>query len=271
MISFLFWNIHKNPATFTHVVGLATTYTVDIILLAECPGDLAPLLNGLNSLWRGTYHSPEIVVGKVRVLSRLPPGELTERFTKVGGDMTIWRLAAADPPFLLLAVVHLPAKSPVVDQTVQQARAAMIAREIAQIEDRERSRDTVLVGDLNMNPFEPGMVLATGLHAAMTKRLASKPDRLYKGARYRRFYNPMWGLFGDRTPGPPGTYYWKSPGIRSRYWSMLDQVLLRPSLVDRLRNLQILESDGYRPLVRHGVADKAYLSDHLPLLFQLDV
>jgi hypothetical protein len=52
---------------------------------------------------------------------------------------------------------------------------------------------------------------------------------------------------------------------------MFDQVLLRPSLVGRLRDLQILDSDGVSLLVdEEGKPTKEHLSDHLPVFFQID-
>jgi hypothetical protein len=41
--------------------------------------------------------------------------------------------------------------------------------------------------------------------------------------------------------------------------------------MDRLRNVQVLGGDGQRSFLRDGVVSKDDLSDHLPLLFQLDI
>jgi hypothetical protein len=52
----------------------------------------------------------------------------------------------------------------------------------------------------------------------------------------------------------------------------LDQVLLRPALIDRLATLEILDHDGKHSLLApDGTPDKRYLSDHLPIHFELDV
>jgi hypothetical protein len=273
MLSFLFWNIDKKKeAAAPYVARLALTYSVDLFLLAECSGDLAPVLDPLNNVGRGVYQCPEVLETKVRVLSRLPPGLVVPSFTNLGKDMTIWAITGRDLPTVLLAAVHLMSKAGGTTPGAQGSRAGTIAKEIADDEDRKGSRATVLVGDLNMNPYEPGMVLVTGFHGLMTKPLAAEPDRGHMGADYRRFYNPMWGLFGDRTSGPPGTHFWDSSMIENHHWHMYDQVLLRPALMDRLRNLQILASDGYCSfLAPDGSASKEHLSDHLPILFQLDL
>ncbi|HEY7328913.1 MAG TPA: hypothetical protein VH592_14815, partial [Gemmataceae bacterium] len=123
-----------------------------------------------------------------------------------------------------------------------------------------------------MNPYDPGMTLVTGIHALMTAQLARMRDRLYRKRRYRRFYNPMWGLFGDRTQGPAGTHYWRSNQPHNTHWAMFDQVLIRPALIDRLSTLEILDHDGKHSLLAaDGAPDKGHLSDHLPIHFELDI
>jgi hypothetical protein len=272
MISFLFWNLNANPEAAACIAGIGRTYAVDVFLFAECPAETGPLLTGLNALHRGIYHAPARIRTKVQFVTRLPPSHLTPLFTNVGGDMTIWRLRTDLLPAVFLAAMHLPSKAGGVKETDQQAWAQEVSREIAEFEDRENCEDTLLVGDLNMNPFDPGVVSVTGLHGLITTALASQPPRRHRGKPYRRFYNPMWGLFGDRTSGPAGTHFWDSSVPSNQHWQILDQVLLRPSLMKRLRALQILEGDGYRSFLgSNKVPSREHLSDHLPILFQLDV
>jgi hypothetical protein len=53
---------------------------------------------------------------------------------------------------------------------------------------------------------------------------------------------------------------------------MFDQVLLRPGLIDSLVTLEILDSDGSHSLLaRDNAPDKDHLSDHLPIIFELDI
>jgi hypothetical protein len=129
-----------------------------------------------------------------------------------------------------------------------------------------------LVGDLNMNPFDPGVASAHGLHAVMVRSKAAEATREILGEAYRMFYNPMWGCFGDRTAGPPGTFYLSSSKPLNHFWNIYDQVLLRPALADSLAGLDILDSCGGAPLLtRGGLPDRAAASDHLPVLFRLDL
>ena len=56
------------------------------------------------------------------------------------------------------------------------------------------------------------------------------------------------------------------------YWNMFDQVLLRPGLMDSLTELRILDGDGQASLLsERGRPRSATASDHLPILFRLDL
>ena len=90
--------------------------------------------------------------------------------------------------------------------------------QIAREEDQAGHRRTVLLGDLNMNPFEPGLVGAGGLNAVMSRQIASRATRTVQGTEYRFFYNPMWGHFGDRRNHTAGSYFYASSEHVSYYW-----------------------------------------------------
>jgi hypothetical protein len=130
----------------------------------------------------------------------------------------------------------------------------------------------VLVGDLNMNPFESGVVGANGLHAVMTQERAQRGVRKVGGKEYPFFYNPMWGFFGDLTKGPPGTYHYDSAEQVTYFWNIFDQVLIRPALLQHFdaTSLKVISGDEKISLLNEqGIPDKANVSDHLPIVFRL--
>jgi hypothetical protein len=79
----------------------------------------------------------------------------------------------------------------------------------------------------------------------------------------------MWGCFGDRTPGPPGTHYSRGADV-SYFWHIFDQVLIRPDLIERFDDeaLQTLAAVGSMPLI--GENGRPAVSDHLPISFKLN-
>ena len=171
---------------------------------------------------------------------------------------------------VIVVAVHMPSQlhrnDPDQVEFAQQLRDTIEELEKDQGHDR-----TIVVGDLNMNPFHDGAVLANALHAVMDMGTAS-PGRRKVGSKYHRFfYNPMWGLMGDQSAGPAGTYYYRSAVQRCYFWNTFDQVLLRPSIMREFDHsgLSVLTRAGSRELLtKKGIPDKR-ISDHLPIVFRI--
>jgi hypothetical protein len=130
---------------------------------------------------------------------------------------------------VLLAAVHLPSKLYWSNES-QSFECAELARRIAQEEDRAGHQRTVLVGDMNMNPFQPGLVSTVGMNAVACRRIAERTTRTVQGRDYRLFYNPMWGHFGDSKGDTAGSYFYDSSEHTNYFWNVFDQVALRPEL-----------------------------------------
>ena len=225
MITIVFWNIRKKPDVLEHHLEcLLRTYSVDVFILAECPKNVKPALRALDSAGVGTYREEAKVKAKVRALTRLGQKEFIHRFSSLNREMAVWSIATSKlrSTEVLLAGVHLPSKSGGAKDTDQASIAREVVEELNDVEDRHNHRSTVVVGDFNMHPYDAGMTSVTSFHGLMTKDLAGLPDRLHRRQPRRRFYNPMWGLFGDRTPGPSGSYYWRASVLHNPYWGMLD-------------------------------------------------
>ena len=194
MITVVFWNIDDRSEGLPHLGCLATTHGVDIFLLAECPHDVSVGLGELNGLGIGTYIEAFSGVSKVRALTRLGGDRFRHRFTGTARDLTVWSLRAERGDVgdeVLLGAVHLPSKFGGASDSDQAGAAHEVVAELDQVEDRVGHRNTALVGDFNMNPYDHGMTSATGFHGQMTRQLAGQPDRVYRKQDRRRFYSPM--------------------------------------------------------------------------------
>src|SRR5205823_4202312 len=104
---------------------------------------------------------------------------------------SIRELALRGREKILLGVVHLGSKL-FRSEPSQGAALRTLAEKIREIEDERGHRRTVLVGDFNMNPFEPEFVLAEGLNAVMTREVAGQGTRVVDRREHPFFYNPMW-------------------------------------------------------------------------------
>ncbi|MBF4349238.1 hypothetical protein EAY19_24650, partial [Vibrio anguillarum] len=84
------------------------------------------------------------------------------------------------------------------------------------------------------------------------------------------FYNPMWSLYSTMKDKPGGHKYSRlEDDVVS--WHMLDQVIMRPSMVEYFDfdELKIVDSTLLGTLVnRNG---KPSLSDHLPLVCKFNL
>ncbi len=119
--------------------------------------------------------------------------------------MAVWSTVMPNTTLeILIAGVHLASKFGGTTETDQALVAGEIIAELNEVEDRHKHRNTVMIGDFNMQPYDPGMTNPIGMHGLMTQKLAERPDRVHRRKLRRSFYNPMWGLFGDRTDGPAG-------------------------------------------------------------------
>jgi endonuclease/exonuclease/phosphatase family metal-dependent hydrolase len=268
MASFVFWNISAKPL-HDHIARLATTHEADFVLLAECTCDPTEIEGALNRANPGEFHFTGIRGMKTLVFTRLKKGSVVDKFDDQMGRVTIREVRFDPGPGIILVVVHLPDRRNW-SSLGQAIHVTSLVRDICRIEDELGHRRTILVGDLNMNPFDDGVFGAETLNAVSTRDIAGRQERTVQGVICRFFYNPMWCFFSDRTSGPPGTFFHRSPSSTEHYWNILDHVLLRPTLMDNLVDLKILETDGTVPLVdRNRRPDAAEASDHLPLFFRL--
>ena len=55
MVTFLFWNLAKNPKIFPFVGHLAVTYDVVVLFLAECSSGLDSIATEFSKRGRGDY------------------------------------------------------------------------------------------------------------------------------------------------------------------------------------------------------------------------
>jgi hypothetical protein len=262
--TFLFWNLARKPLEDL-VVNIVREESVDVVILAECEISLPTLLRRL-----GSFHLGAGFCRRIKILTRFSSKFLTPVFESE--RVSIRRLALPKRVEVLLAAVHLPSKL-YFSGASQAGECAVLAKHIAEQERLAGHRRTILVGDFNMNPFEVGLISASGLHGVMSRSVARQGVRAIQGRSYPFFYNPMWNHLGDDRE-PAGTYYYERAEHVNYFWNVFDQVLVRPDLMDNLKpgRVAILTKAGGRSLLTNeGRPDKLTASDHLPVLFVLDL
>lgn len=271
MAMFLFWNLNRRPLLH-QVAALCHEHNVDVLILAESRLSTVELLGVLNSGQRSQFRLPSFAPpSRLSFFIRYPRRSLKPVYDD--GHVAIRRLI---PPIgfeILVVAVHLPSKlySTETDQTLNSPR---VSQAIERAEAKVGHTRTVVVGDFNMNPFESGVVGAAGFHAVSDRQTALRGKRTVLGKQYRFFYNPMWGRMGDTSQGPPGTYHFTTSTYVNFFWNTFDQVLVRPELLEFFpdERLAVLSKVKEQSLLSPtGIPDTALGSDHLPLLFAVEI
>lgn len=273
MTTFMFWNINKNKGIARLLSQAVVQFDVNVLLIAECKNTdqeiLREINSGVNSLFIPISYNSE----KIRIFINIQKSNHSLIQSDLTSRVSVRKISLESGFEILLATVHLLSKYNASEQDQTFIISTSVMSLIRESEQSSGHSNTIVVGDFNQNPFETGLISAAAFHAVMSKKIADKKPRVYQGKAYDYFYNPMWAFFGDRTGGPPGTYYHGSPDLTDTYWHILDQVLLRPSMVPHLGKVSIVDRIGTLSLLTASAETPcdSVGSDHLPLLFTLNL
>lgn len=269
MLRFLFWNIARSTDEDL-VARAARSNEADVLILAECEIMPARLLEALNRDAPDYQYAPG-QCERLRFFSNFDSGFLRPSYETA--RVSIRRLSLPGRDQVTLVGAHLPSKLHF--SAGSQVFGCMELNQIIEEEETKAGhKRTILMGDLNMNPFEMGVAASGGLHAVMSRQVALRRSRTVQEQTYSFFYNPMWSHFGDRGAGPSGTYYYEKAEHLNYFWNIFDQVLLRPELLSGFQpdGVRIITSiEDLSLLDEDGIPDKEHGSDHLPVLLELNL
>ncbi|TGL68523.1 endonuclease/exonuclease/phosphatase family protein [Leptospira kmetyi] len=270
MLKILFWNINQANIA-SSVASIALEYDVDLLLLAEHPFvHTQSFLSELNKT-SFSYGLISNIAGTDRNVYFRSNSNFVKRVEDSLHHTVLYFSLPGSLSFTII-FVHLISKLHVSAES-QYAELYKLNELILRHENFVNHRRTLLIGDLNMNPFESGLINSATINAVSSRSIALKGSRKVLENRYMYFYNPMWNLFGDRV-GVPGTYYSKKSEHVKHFWNIFDQVLLRPDLIQsfRIDSLKIIDSILSTPLTsKRGIPLANKFSDHLPIYFELNI
>jgi len=277
VLNVLFWNFNCGESDPAVILARVVRHNnVDVLALAESTAHPETLLTRLRED-DGRFDRPTEPHPKVQFFTRFPREQL-EPF-RSDERLDVRRLRVPGTREILIAAIHAYDRRNFGDPDSRYSKCFSVRQTLCDAERDAGHRRTILMGDFNMNPFEKGMIDPNvGFGAVLNRDLAL---RLSEGQDAPpRFYNPMWARLGRRFPEPPGTFYWNDIAEPLNiFWHHLDQVLIRPELLDTFddASLRILTSipgsdgemiDLIHPARKHWVVR---ISDHLPVLFRLDL
>lgn len=276
MPRFLFWNYRYAGREREEILSeLVFEEKIDVLILVETSVIPNILIDLLSSRGR-PYHAMPVPHKYVQIYAGFPPNFFLD-WNRDQGRLCLRRVQAPGHPEIILGALHL-ASGLHLERSERKSGAGPLARAIREAQRELNHARVIVAGDFNLNPFDDGMIASDGFGAMTTKSLVKK-YALAHNERYSRLYNPIWSRLGrEEFEGPPGTYYWEARRDINIYWNYIDQVLVGHDLLDyfpdqRFRILtSITGASGPRSLIRETELHwKVEVSDHLPLLFELDL
>lgn len=268
-MNFLFWNTNKNKVN-NILKDIIIENNCDIVVLAEYEDNINSLLYSLDENDVDMYNFTMIACERIILLTRFKQS-LIKRFSD-DKHYVILQIPHKNIEIknILMASVHLPSKLKA-DNTDLLFKMNDLINDLEKDEQISGCDNTIILGDFNLNPFEEPMIAARCAHALSCKIVARRKHRKIQKQKYKMLYNPMWNLFGDNE-GVPGTYYYQSPGQKSYYWNIFDQVIIRPELINFFENdsLKIITKTEKISLIKkRNKRPNEKISDHLPIFFTI--
>ena len=269
-MNILFWNTHNNANKYNidHcMLELITDKKCDLIVLAEYSDDLSYLCQMLNSAPGEEYRPIPNNGGCDKIKGLIKKGIAIDTIC----EQSRYQIAKIETPEykLIVAMIHNISKLHASEDT-QEENLRCLHNDIRAEETKYNTTNTLILGDLNVNPFERSCISANTLHAIPFLQEVRKPTRTVQKREYHKFYNPTWKFYGSRAV-PYTTYYYDNGDMVNYYWNIFDQVIIRPHLADAFDDgsLEIISGTKNHNLIRNNRPDKANYSDHLPLFFAL--
>lgn len=272
-MNYLFWNICKKDDDIKkYIIDIIIEENIDVAVFAECIS--IDLLKNICSILEKNLDKKFYINGispsdkdRIKMISIYDTNKMLFIYSKKN-----YCIAKVEDEYFgsqLIAMVHFPSKLCGGCYEERNLLASEISKDIAELEDKYKLDNTILIGDFNCNPFESPIRSIAGFNAVSSAFVSRRKTKCSKGIKKKYFFNPMWSYMGEYSKSP-GTYFYRSSGAENLYWNTLDQVLLRPSLIDYIAGDKAIrvvsEVNGSRLYDENGLP---CISDHFPIICKL--
>lgn len=265
-MNILFWNTYKNNAKGNIdkcLIDFIFEKQCDIIVLAEYEDNVKSICDMINSLCKEEYIPIPNYGGCERIKGIINKKYKTESINEQSRYQIIKIQTTSYK--LLVGMIHNISKLRNSEEE-QKEILRLFHNDICKEEENHKTKNTLVIGDFNSNPFEASCISASIMHAIPYAEEVKKTTRIIQNQVYHKFYNPMWKLFG-RCEEPYATYYYNNSKMINYYWNMFDQVIFRPELINSFidDSLTIVTNTKNHDLLNGNKPNKKYYSDHLPI------
>lgn len=271
-LNILYWNTYKKPLT-DEIVGLVNAHNINFIVLLENTADNTFLLNQLKNIDSSFQQFNTLIFNRPKIFSSLPFESVREIIGH--GRYGIFELNTKEFEKALLTITHFPSKMDWGNPNDHFSLCVELRTDIDRAEISADTRNTIILGDFNMNPFEDGLINSNGLHNVNNKEIALTKQRNFQSRSYDYFYNPMWSFFGDSSKGSvQGTHFFNTYKPINYFWNMYDQVMIRPELIPyfdetKLDIISTINGKSLLKTISGYTRINKEISDHLPIKFQI--
>ena len=260
-LNILFWNLEKKN-NVQYLTDCIKEWQIDLIVLSEYENlDIPFVLNDLNNDY---WH----VAGKGGC----------DKITLIAQNKFAVNVKREQSRYVLYSIEYNNVKFNLVGTHLQDRRncdpsqrIAVIARlmnDLKNLEDSSKCKKSIIIGDLNSNPYDRELLQMNAFHAVLFKDVIKNAEtRTVDGVKYRRLYNPILHFLSEDTKNY-GSFY-DTRGSSSPTWHCLDQILVSKALVDAIALLKYLREINGTSLISRKMPRKE-ISDHLPLVVQME-
>jgi hypothetical protein len=260
---YLFWNTHKNKKINPILCNLISENHISIVVLAEYDADAEEEIKMLNTCGYSMQQYTTTGCERIHILAKRGLDIEPQLQTSNSSMQFVNR-------DIILCCVHLNSQIYSSGSHAREIRIRQIVSDILKAEKELSTTNTVIVGDLNINPYDQSCISAQYLHGIPIYEETKRNSRVVAGETFYMFYNPMWNFLGDFSE-PFGTYYYNSSDDVNTYWNIFDQVIIRPTLRRRFvqKSLKILTGTEKISLLNSKRHPNCEISDHLPIIFEI--
>lgn len=266
-IKLLFWNTNNKPL-IEEISELIESEHCNINAFAETDEETMKKVISILNKKHGTVYYQYNTPGcdRIKLILKFPINNIS-----LLNQHKYFSLVKIDLPKskIILGFVHFPSKIYHTQDEIRRA-SEILCTQIATEENRHDIENSLIIGDFNVDPFETPMISLTGM-AATNGIECSRRDTVTRAAEKRKlFYNPMWVLY-SKNRERPGSFKYSRPGEDVISWHFLDQVVIRPSLIEYFNfdSLNLIKGTVNFNYLNKNLTP--VLSDHLPLTCQLDI
>lgn len=252
----LFWNAYQKPNN-KMIKGLLSENDIDIAILAEyVPTAIKKIADDTHYRWCDGNGGCD----KVTLLAK---EGITIIIRREQDRYTIYDCSIGDKRYTIAGIHNYDRLS----HPMGSARLMNNVRLVSDIEEAEKqhgTKNTIIIGDFNDNPFDESIIAKESLNATLFKSVAlSGRSMIHNGKERKQFYNPILQLLRDEA-GKRGSIY-NAGGDATLFWNCFDQILFRKDLINSYVGMKYC-TEVYGTSLMARVRPNTRYSDHLPLI-----